>query len=63
MPAVPGRSSSGPLRYVGAVAALIGLFGYVVLGWRFGADDGPIPVAVAAVCVAIALASTVYRRR
>jgi hypothetical protein len=60
---MPGRASeSTSLRLIGAVAAVVGLVGYVVLGWRFDGTSGAVPTGLAVLAVAIALGATVYRR-
>ncbi|MFA9516905.1 hypothetical protein ACERIT_06765 [Halopenitus sp. H-Gu1] len=60
---MPGRaSSSQTLQYVGAIAAAIGVIGYVVFGWRFGETDATIPFIVGALGAAIAIGWTLYHR-
>jgi hypothetical protein len=59
---MPGRpSDSTPLQYVGVLAALLGLVGYSVFGWRFG-ESGGLPFAIGLLFVAVAIGATVYRR-
>ncbi|WP_247005949.1 hypothetical protein [Halorientalis litorea] len=61
---MPGRASdSSVLQYLGALVAVVAVVGYVGFGWRFESADGPLPVAIAAVCVAVALGYTLLRRR
>lgn len=62
---MPGRTSqSRLLQYVGVAAALVAVVGFVVFGWRFGGEsDGATPLVVGAVCAAVALGWTIYRRR
>lgn len=50
------------LTYVGVVAAVIGVIGFVAFGWRFGGDSGTIPTAVGVAFAAVAVAWTLYRR-
>ncbi len=58
-----GRTSeSKPLRYVGVLAALVGVAGFVVFGWRFGEVDGPVPFAIGAICFLLAVGWTLYKR-
>lgn len=60
---MPGRASgSRPLRYLGALVALVAVVGTTVLGWEFGAVDDPIPVVLGLACAALALGWTLYRR-
>ena len=54
------RSDSPVLRYVGITAFVVAVVGFVAFGWRFdSAGEGPVAVAVALVCVGLALYSTV----
>lgn len=60
---MPGRgSSSRTLQYVGIIAAVIGVLGYVAFGWRFGDADATIPSLLGALCVIIAVGWELYRR-
>ena len=60
---MPGRaSSSKSLQFIGALAAVVGVIGYVVFGWRFGETDGTIPFVLGAVCVVIAVGWELYQR-
>lgn len=60
---MPGRaSSSQTLQYVGVIAAVIGVIGYVVFGWRFGDTDAPLPFVFGVLCVGIAVGWELYRR-
>ena len=60
---MPGRaSSSQTLQYVGAIAAVIGVLGYVVFGWRFGETDAAIPFILGGFAAAIAIGWNLYRR-
>lgn len=55
--------SSNYLALAGVLACIVGLVGYVVLGWRFGdGSSSPIAVAIALVAVALAIGSTVQDR-
>lgn len=49
-------------RYVGAIAALIGVVGYTVFGWRFGENDGVVPLALGIVFALTAVGWTLYQR-
>lgn len=52
--------TSKRLRAVGVAAFVVGLAGFVALGWRFDAAGGsPVAVAAAAVAAGLALYSTV----
>lgn len=53
---------SRPLPKVGLAFALIAAVGYVALGWRFGGDSGPIPTAIAAVAVVVAVGATLREK-
>ena len=54
------RSDSKRLRYVGVAAFVVGLVGFVALGWRFDSAGGsPVAVAAAVVAAALALYSTI----
>jgi CHASE2 domain-containing sensor protein len=60
---MPGRtSSSNVLQYVGVIAAIVGVIGYVVFGWQFGETDSPIAFALGAIRVSIAGGWELYRR-
>lgn len=61
MPSRHARSTWG--WYAGGLAAGIGLFGYVVLGWRFGEDDGLVPFAIGLGFVIVAVSWTILKRR
>lgn len=55
--------SSKPLFLIGLLACVVGVVGYVALGWRFdGGTSSPIAVAVALIAVALAIGSTVQNR-
>lgn len=61
---MPGRpTQSQPLQYIGALAALIAIVGYVVFDWRFGESDGIVPLAIGIVCVLLAIGWTLSQRR
>lgn len=55
-------SSSQTLQYVGAIAAVIGVIGYVVFGWRFGETDATIPFFLGALGAAITIGWNLYHR-
>lgn len=38
------RHSLSKLQVVGGFAVIIGIIGYVVFGWRFGEQDGYLPL-------------------
>lgn len=58
-----GRPSQlKPLQYIGTLVALIALVGYVVFDWRFGEDNGILPVAIGISCVILAVGWTLYQR-
>jgi len=60
---MPGRaSSSRALEYMGGIAAVIGVLGYVVFDWRFGDTDAKIPFLLGVLCVGIAVGWELYRR-
>lgn len=60
---MPGRASSPQtLQYVGAIAAVIGIIGYVVFGWRFGETNATIPFILDALGATIAIGWNLYRR-
>ncbi|AXG10557.1 hypothetical protein DU484_12275 [Haloplanus rubicundus] len=60
---MPGRtSSSNILQYVGVIAAIVGVIGYVVSGWQFGEIDSTIAFALGVICVSIAECWELYRR-
>lgn len=58
---------AGPLpqstvfKYIGGLAAVIGLIGYVVFGWRFGETEGALPGVLGIVFVIIAVAWVLYQ--
>ncbi|WP_254545195.1 hypothetical protein [Halomarina pelagica] len=56
------RSRSNTLRYLGLAAFVVGLVGYVALGWRFDSTANPIALGFALVAVAVAVVSTLRRR-
>lgn len=59
---MPGRPSrSKPVRYVGALAALVAVVGYVALGRRFDDGGGTVPVAFGVVLAVVAVGWTAYR--
>lgn len=59
---MPGRASSPQmLQYVGAIAAVIGIIGYVVFGWRFGETNTAIPFILGALGATIAIGWNLYR--
>jgi hypothetical protein len=52
---MPGTSSDSPvLVVVGLAVAVIAVVGTTFFGWEFGQSDSVAPLAIAAVCVAIA---------
>lgn len=60
---MPGRaSSSSALQYVGALAAVVGVVGYGVFGWRFGETGGVVPLALGVICAGVAVVWGLYRR-
>jgi len=60
---MPGRSSqSKPLQYIGIAAALLGIVGYTLLGWRFGETNGTTSFAVGAAVAVFAVGWTLYQR-
>lgn len=61
---MPGRSTdSDALQYVGLLAAVVAVVGYIAFDWRFSSADGPLPVAIAVVCVVVAVGYTLLRNR
>ncbi len=58
MPGSP--SNSRPLQTVGVIAALIGVVGFTVFGWRWGETSSLTPTVIGAAFAAIAVAWTVY---
>jgi uncharacterized membrane protein len=58
----PMRLQDRPLPLVGLAFAIVAAVGYVAFGWRFGGDSGPIPLAIAAVAVALAVGSELRDR-
>lgn len=60
---MPGHpSQSGLLQYIGAAAALVGITGYVVFGWRFGDSESAIPLAIGVGFAVFAVGWTLYQR-
>ncbi|MFC7199709.1 hypothetical protein [Halospeciosus flavus] len=57
-----GRSQSKLLQSLGVIAALVGLVGYVVFGWRFGEGGGVVPNALGVAFALVAVVWTMYRR-
>ncbi len=55
------RSQSPALRLLGLLAFLVGLVGYLAFGWRFDSSGNSVVTALAAACVVIALAATIWR--
>lgn len=54
------RPDSKPLLYVGVAAFVVGVVGFVALGWRFDSPGGsPVAVAAAVLAAGLALYSTV----
>jgi hypothetical protein len=45
------------LQVVGIVFALVAVVGTIAFDWEFGGDTGPVPFALAAVAVVLAVAS------
>lgn len=56
------RHSLSKLQIVGVIAAIIGVVGYAVFGWRFGESDGILPFALGAVFGGVAIVWTLYQR-
>ncbi len=56
------RHSISKLQVVGVFAAIIGVIGYVVFGWRFGEADGILPFVLGAVFAGVAIVWTLYQR-
>lgn len=50
--------SSKWLTALGLLAFVVGFVGWAFLGWEFGGDSSPIALALAAVCVVVAIAKT-----
>lgn len=60
---MPGRRSrSGPLALLGILAAVVGVVGFVVFGWRFGEATGPLPLALGVLFAAVAVVVTLLNR-
>jgi hypothetical protein len=57
---MPGRT--GRLQVVGLLFAAVAVVGYLAFDWQFGGDSGPIPLALAAVAVALAVGSELQAR-
>jgi uncharacterized membrane-anchored protein len=56
---VPDLDSNRVTTLLGALAAVVGLVGYLVFDWRFdGSSSGPLVTALAVVAVVVAVAST-----
>lgn len=56
---VPDLDSNRVTTLVAVLAAVVGLVGYVVFGWRFdGSSSGPLVTALAVVAVLVAVVST-----
>lgn len=58
----PDSTRSNVLRGVAIVAALVGLVGYTVFGWRFGEADGTLPFVLGLAAAVLAVGWTVYQR-
>lgn len=59
---MPGRSQAARgAVLVGLAAAVVGLVGYAVFGWRFGDGGNTVPSALGIFVAAIAIVVTVYR--
>lgn len=59
---MPEPHSLSKLKVVGVFAAIIGIIGYVVFGWRFGESDGILPFVLGAVFAGVAIVWTLYQR-
>jgi len=55
------RSQSRALRFIGLLACLVGVVGYVAFGWRFDSSGNSTVTALAVACVVVALAATIWR--
>lgn len=50
------------LRALGVLAAIVGLIGYAVFGWRFGGSNGTLPFILGILFAGIAIVWTLYHR-
>ncbi len=59
---MPGRSQAARGAFlVGLAAAVVGLVGYVVFGWRFGDGGNGVSTGLGVLVAALAIAVTLYR--
>jgi multidrug efflux pump subunit AcrB len=60
---MPGSSAqSKTLQYVGVLVAVTAIIGYIVFGWQFGSDSGPVPVGIGITAAVFAVGWTLYQR-
>lgn len=57
------RTESRLLRYVGLIAFVVAVVGFVVFGWEFGGESDPVATGLALVAVVIAVVWTLANRR
>lgn len=58
----PDASDSNLGALVGALAAVVGLVGYVAFGWRFGDASGAVPQGVGVAVALFAVLVVLYGR-
>ncbi len=58
----PGMSNSNVGQLLGVFAAIVGVIGFVFLGWRFGDTGGTVPESIGLGVTAVAVVLVLYRR-
>ncbi|MFB6134578.1 MAG: hypothetical protein ABEJ55_06285 [Halanaeroarchaeum sp.] len=58
---MPGRRGSRAVRYLGALAASIGVLGAVVFDWDFGGTTALLPFAIGVIVAILAIGLTITR--
>jgi len=57
-----GRSDSQVVRAIGAIVALIAVFGYLIFGWSFNGSANTIPTVIGIIVAVSAIGWTLYSR-
>jgi len=57
----PGMSNSNVGQLLGVLAAIVGVIGFVFLGWRFGDGGGTLPGSIGIGVAAVAVVLVLYR--